>query len=931
MTTLTTDPEAMLDRQLNRLRLTLVLARNVAMLATAAAVAAATVLLLAVVDTWLIPLPHGWGGGGVLLLSAVAPWMVERGLMPSDARPSRLSICLRLEQAVPAIGERLSRAIGLTPSSAPPAECEPRTKALQQNLRQAALADAASALHAIPLTPWLRTQPELRAAAFSAAAACLAWGALSVSWAAGSGAWRTSLAMPFREQPAASISAPPTAMFPVADLSLEQATLAVYRQTVAEHDSWRERASSTRDMAVDAERLTELAEAARMQAERHRSDGDAEALVLTALAGGLQRAAASATTGEPPSRIRSQLGDLILIAQAAAGLAEAAAAVHDASLVVATAAPSSAGLAGDELAADERAWRAMISRDLSLIAAGLTADQNLLISRDVLPATQRPEALGRATTAAVEQNQLFSAASDLSEAASSLDATVMALGMPLLAELPARSVAAAARRRLASIDPTRRIDRVIPRDGGRQSPSGQPGGTPAAPAVAVAIADDLPPGEQPTPRPATREQTAAAGGQPGAGGGIASPPSAEPSATRGRSTAGTSVWIPQLPAAELTVPQAPPAEREPAASPGYFRRLLMQTTQTADGLQRACVSMTAAVFVTVAIAAAEESPSAEENPPAATPPDAGEASAAVDRGVQWLIASQHPDGSWGSQRFRGSVAVTAHGLLALASTGSTGLAGPHAPAVERALSFLLEQAGNDGLIAGNEAAANGPMYGHAYAIQALAELSGEAARPDVMATLRRGCRLIEQTQNDEGGWRYQPRQADADVSVSAAVLVALEAATAAGIEVSEETVERAAAYLLALQNTDGGFRYQTAPGPSGPARTAAALVALALTRPDQRDALASGRRWLQEHPLIADPADGYAAYGVLASSTAAWQAGPEAWAHWYRASAPSLLAAQHTDGSWPDPSCAEYGTAAAILSLTTANGLLPAWKRGTTP
>ena len=92
--------------------------------------------------------------------------------------------------------------------------------------------------------------------------------------------------------------------------------------------------------------------------------------------------------------------------------------------------------------------------------------------------------------------------------------------------------------------------------------------------------------------------------------------------------------------------------------------------------------------------------------------------------VAWLVSAQRPDGSWGSQRFSGSVAVTAHGLLALASTGSTGLAGPHAAASERAIGFLIGRAGSDGLIAGNEASANGPMYGHAFAVQALAELSG---------------------------------------------------------------------------------------------------------------------------------------------------------------------------------------------------------------
>lgn len=938
MTTLKTNPAATLDRLLRRVGLTLALARNVAMVAAAAAVLAAGVILLAAVNTWLIPLPHGWSGAGVLLLAGMAAWLVERRLAASRARPERLTICLRLEQAMPAIGERLSRAIGLTPLSTPPADADPTVHALHQNLRQAALADAASALQAIPLAGWLRTQPEVRAAALSTLAGCLAWAALSVSWTAGPAVWRASLARQFWEPPTAKVSGPPPAAPPATHLSLEQATLAVYRQIVAEHTRWREPGATTRDMTIETQRLAGLADAASAQAEQHRGEAAAETLVLTALADGLHRAAAVAAAGEPLSRVGSHLGDLIDIARAAAGLAEAAATLHDASGVVATAASASAGLAGDELAVDERAWRAAIGRDLGLITAGIEADQHLLVRRDVLPNSLLPTAVGGDTTTAVEQNRLFSAARDLDVAAGRLDATVRALGMPPLPERPTPSLAAAARRRLTSLAATRRIDSPLQGDGRQQPPGREPGDAPPPSDVAVAIAVDGPPGEAVTPNPAASDQTAAAGGQPGAGGGRAAPTSAEPAASHARSAGGTSVWIPRPTDGEASVPTVPPTEREPAASPGYFRRLLEQSTH---GLRRTVSSLlTAAVRGTVvaAVTAAGENAPSEASPPAnerapadQPPPDAGEASAAVDRGVQWLVASQQPDGSWGSQRFRGSVAVTAHGLLALASTGSTALAGPHAPAAERALGFLLKQAASDGLIAGNEASAHGPMYGHAYAIQALAELSGESARPEIAATLRRGCRLIEQTQNDEGGWRYQPRRADADISVTAAVLVALEAAAAAGIDVSEDSVERAAAYILALQNTDGGFRYQAAPGPSGPARTAAALVALALTRPDKRETLAAGRRWLTEHPLRADPSDGYAAYGVLASSTAAWQAGPAAWARWYRASAKDLLAAQQVDGSWPDPSCAEYGTAAAILSLTTANGLLPAWKRGATP
>ena len=48
----------------------------------------------------------------------------------------------------------------------------------------------------------------------------------------------------------------------------------------------------------------------------------------------------------------------------------------------------------------------------------------------------------------------------------------------------------------------------------------------------------------------------------------------------------------------------------------------------------------------------------------------------------------------------------------------------------------------------------------------------------------RACRLIVNTQNDEGGWRYNPVPYDADVSVTICQVMALRSARNAGIEVA---------------------------------------------------------------------------------------------------------------------------------------------------
>ena len=302
-------------------------------------------------------------------------------------------------------------------------------------------------------------------------------------------------------------------------------------------------------------------------------------------------------------------------------------------------------------------------------------------------------------------------------------------------------------------------------------------------------------------------------------------------------------------------------------------------------------------------------------------------SQAVQRGLHWLVAAQQEDGSWGSQGFRGSAAVTAQVMLSLFSAGSTPAAGPYAEASRRAASYLQQHSGQDGLFAANEVAAHGPMYGHAFATLALAESWGELSEPTLFESLTRASALITRTQNQYGGWRYEPLSGDADISVTASILVALRGLVAAGVEVDADTAERAVVYILSLQNDDGGFRYLQTAGPSAAPRTAAALFAIQLAGV-QGPAVEQGFIWLDHHPISLDAADGYALYGLAVSASARWQrrlasGDCAAWDDWFEPVAWSLLERQQKDGSWLDPSCPEYGTAAAISILQTSAGLLP--------
>lgn len=338
----------------------------------------------------------------------------------------------------------------------------------------------------------------------------------------------------------------------------------------------------------------------------------------------------------------------------------------------------------------------------------------------------------------------------------------------------------------------------------------------------------------------------------------------------------------------------------------------------------AAVSAAALVVSLATSAAAGDDAASSKNPP----DDAIRRSR--DRGIEWLVASQQDDGSWGSGGFRGSVAVTANVVLALVAAGSTPTSGPHADAAARGVAFLLDTADGEGLFDSREPGSRGPMYGQAYATLVLAELLGEIDSPSLPAVLARSAALLEATQNEEGGWRYQPRAGDADISVTSAVVVALAALDKSGVDVSGRCVERAVAYLRRLQNDDGGFRYQASAGESAPPRTAAAVVALAAagesTNEEGRAAIARGIAWLRRHPIELDPPNAYSLYGAASATAAFWQAGGEPWRAFFGSMSGRLVGLQQPDGSWPDASCPEYGTAAAVMALSVPDGLVPVFQ-----
>jgi hypothetical protein len=308
----------------------------------------------------------------------------------------------------------------------------------------------------------------------------------------------------------------------------------------------------------------------------------------------------------------------------------------------------------------------------------------------------------------------------------------------------------------------------------------------------------------------------------------------------------------------------------------------------------------------------------------------------VARGLRFLAEQQKEDGSLESGGPR--VAMTALGLMAFLSAGHTPDAGAHGEAVRAAIDYLIDAAPKDGYFGKLDGSR---MYGHGIATLALVEAAGvepDAGRRDKMlAIVSAAVKVILDAQDvakaphEQGGWRYEPRSADSDLSLSGWNALALRAAQNAGVEVPKERVARAVQYVLKCYHKEqGGFAYQ--PGQSASiAMTGVALLNLRLldANTDHPQAAAAvaylGKSLATENVR-------YPYYAAYYAAQASFQAGGATWQTVWPPTMDRSLAAQLPDGGWPPSKTNEepgrvYATAMSVLTLTVPYRLLPIYQR----
>lgn len=301
---------------------------------------------------------------------------------------------------------------------------------------------------------------------------------------------------------------------------------------------------------------------------------------------------------------------------------------------------------------------------------------------------------------------------------------------------------------------------------------------------------------------------------------------------------------------------------------------------------------------------------------------------AVERGLEALSKRQTQDGSFGQAMSR-HVGITAICGMAFMQGGNLPGRGKYGPQVEKTLNFILASTQESGLIAADSFSP--PMYGHGFATLFLAEVYGMTGDERVKEKLQKAIKLIQKSQNDQGGWRYQPAPVDADISVTICQIMALRAARDAGIKVEKEVIDKAIQYVRKCQNSDGGFSYQMNQGGfgggSGFARSGAGLASLYYAGVSEGKEIEKGLAYLEKFaPSKRNAgAEGNYFYAHYYAVQAMYLAGGEHWTKWYPAIRDDLIKRQSQPGLWSGDNTEEYATGMALLILQMPNRYLPVY------
>ena len=304
-----------------------------------------------------------------------------------------------------------------------------------------------------------------------------------------------------------------------------------------------------------------------------------------------------------------------------------------------------------------------------------------------------------------------------------------------------------------------------------------------------------------------------------------------------------------------------------------------------------------------------------------------------DRGLQYLVKTQSADGSWQSGGERGA-GTTGLALLAFLASGEDPNFGPYSSVIRKSVRHIIKsQPKSTGYM--------GPsMYHHGFALLALSEAYGALDETDLWVgdkhanqrsigeALELGvrCALTSQKKNPFGAWRYSPGARDADTSVSGAVLMGLLAARNAGIEVPDESIDKAIKYFASMTGSSGIVGYSGGLNGFGQsiARSSIACLVFSIAKRKDLKQYKAVEKYVTENLT---ESSGWVEYARYYQAQALFQADIDAWEKWNRSLVRQLKSKQTDDGSFQGDLGPTNTTSMGLLALALNYRFLPIYER----
>jgi len=315
-----------------------------------------------------------------------------------------------------------------------------------------------------------------------------------------------------------------------------------------------------------------------------------------------------------------------------------------------------------------------------------------------------------------------------------------------------------------------------------------------------------------------------------------------------------------------------------------------------------------------------------------------EAEEAVEKGLEWLKATQSEDGSWSNKH---TSAMTGFGLLAYLGRCETPASAKYGDSCLRAITFLVDLGvKNDGKLSKNTNDKHW-SYEHAIATYALCEAVTFCQKlniviPDLQAVTQKAVGFIIDHQHEKtGGWDYAydiKGNRGGDLSIAAWHIQALKAASHMGIEIKglKNAQKKAMVYVESLQGENGGFGYTSKPGGNTYAKlTGAGVLCLQMSDRKHDASIRKGAKHILGFSKFDYGGEDSNLYAHYYESQAMMARGGSEWRKYNEMFRDQLIHSQNSDGSWKVPGSGghytdiHYRTCLNILMLEVYYRFLP--------